>query len=439
MLHNDAPLPSELTLEYTILGTALVDPVVLSMAIEKLIDDDFYSSACQEIFKIAKSMVEAKIPFDIITLNSRLEQMNRQDLFTGVVSEIIGCVGVPENCEGYIEALSRFGVLRRLVVAGNEITRLGYDYETDFDSVIDQAEGLIQNAISRAENSHESDMAQVMSDTVDHLNRIRSGEMYGLSTGFEKMDKMLCGYEPANLIIIAGRPSSGKTSYGTATALNLAVLQRIPVAIFSLETSKIQLGQRMTAQWAEVNLLQLRNGYLPKDKYRVVMEKMPEVANAPIYIDDESMLTLAQFRSRARKMIQKYGVQLFIIDFLQLMGRSDRDDENAALSKITRGLKTTAKDFNIPIIALSQLSRANEKRVKNKTRPQLSDLRGSGSIEQDADVVIFTHREWMYDKNHDETDAELIIGKQKNGPTETVNLYYIKNCSMFKNDAPGGW
>ena len=429
--------PSDTRLEYTILGTAMIEPVVLNMAIEQLRDDDFYSSSCQDIFRVMKSMVNSKIVVDSVALESRLNQMNREDLLL-VIGDIAGSIGVIEHCEGYIEELSQIAVRRRLDTVGMQMQRLAYDFDAEYTEVIDQCESMVQNAIVRSSMSKESNMTEVMSMTVDHLHKIHTGSKFGITTTFPKLDEFLCGYEPAQLIIVAGRPSSGKTSFVTSTALNLAINEKIPVAIFSLETSKVQLGQRMLCQWSNINLLQLRKGVLPRHEYAQMYDKMGLIAEAPIYIEDESMITLGEFRSKTRKLISKYGIKLVIIDYMQLMGHSERDDF-AGVTKISRGLKATAKDLKIPIMALSQLSRANEKRTKGDVRPKLSDLRQSGAIEQDADVVLFVHRHNIYDNNHDENDAEIIIGKQKNGPTETAHLHFIKNCAQFLNEAPEKW
>lgn len=416
----------------------LIDKVVLAMAVEQLREDDFYIERCKELFKIMKSMVQTGMPVDIITVSSKLDDVSRGDLIE-LLTEISGCIGTIENCEGYIEILAQEGGKRRLIIASNEISRLCYDMDVEYDDIVDGSEALIQNAIVREMKTLESNMTDVMMMTINHLEKIHSGVQYGIPTGFAKLDEHIGGYEPGQIIIVAGRSSQGKTSFVTATALNLAIKEKIPIAIFSLETSKVQLGQRMMSQWGEANLLLLRKNALLKTDYNRVLERSGEIADAPIYIDDEPLLTLSQFRSKLRKMISKYGVKLAIIDYLQLMDWKDKD-ENSGLTKITRGLKITAKDFGIPIMPLSQLSRANEKRTKGSIRPMLSDLRGSGAIEQDADVVLFVHRPHYYDKERaDPNDAEIIIGKQKNGPTETVHLYFQKDCAMFRNEAPEQW
>jgi replicative DNA helicase len=432
------PLPHNKELEYTIIGTSLVDKVVLSMAIEQLREDDFYFERCKDLFKIMKDMVQSKIPVDLITLDARLVTVRREEL-RELVDDVSSNIGTIENCEGYIELLAQEGIKRRLIVVSNEIQRMCYDFDVEFDKITDESEKLIQGAIVREMKSKGSNMTEVMSKTMDHLQKIHMGTQYGIPTGFAKLDELLGSYEPSQVIIVAGRASQGKTSFVTATALNLAIFNKIPVAFFSLETSEVQLGQRILSQWGGVNLLLLRKGILRKQDSARIMEKAGEIADAPIYIDDESLLTLGQFRSKLRKMISKFGIKLAIVDYLQLMGHSERD-QNQGIAKITRGMKITAKEFGIPIMLLSQLSRANEKRGGKKMKPMLSDLRDSGAIEQDADVVLFVHRPYYYDKEkEDPTVAEIIIGKQKNGPTETVPLHFQSDCAMFFNDAPECW
>lgn len=407
------------------------------MAIEGLRDDDFYIERCRELFRVMKSMVNEKIPVDTITLESRLKSA-RLDELSEFAIEIAERIGTIANCEGYIELLRQIGGKRRLSVAANEIDRMCYDPDLEYDSIVDNSEKLIQDAVVKESGTQESNMTEIMSMTIDHMEKVHTGTRYGVPTGFKKLDDLMGGYEPDQLIIVAGRPGMGKTSFATATALYLGLEHKIPTAIFSLEMSKVQLGQRMLSQWAEINLLKLRNGWVPKRDYPAMYEKITELAEAPIYVDDCSLLTLPQLRSKARKLIAKRGVKMIIIDYVQLMGYSE-SDPNIGISKITRGLKMTSKDLGVPVMLLSQLSRANEKRTKVDVRPKLSDLRSSGAIEQDADVVLFTHRHSLYDEKVSNNDIEVIIGKQRCGPLDTAHLYYIPECSMLKNEAPETW
>ncbi len=416
----------------------MADSTVLNIAIEQLRDDDFYYESHRDIFKIMKVMVQSRLPVDMITMNTRLESHNKSDLIP-ILDEVSGSIGVAANLEGYIEEVSALGARRRLVIASHEIERLGYDHDTNFEEVIDSSEKLVQEAVARQQKSKESNMTEIMSMTMDHMAKVHQGSSFGITTGFPKLDEYLCGLEPAQTIIVAGRPSAGKTAFVTSMMLQQAIVHKIPVAFFSLETGKVQLGQRMLSQWAGINLMLLRKGVMPTREYGKIDANLNAIADAPIYIDDEPLLTLSQFRSKIRKMISKYGIKVAYIDYVQLMKYDERLDPNTGISRISRGLKITAKDMGIPIIFLSQLSRDNEKRKKGDVRPKLSDLRDSGSLEQDSDVVMFVHRHHKYDPEHDKHDAEIIIAKQKNGPCDTVHLHFDPECANFINEKETEW
>lgn len=750
------------------------------MAIEQLREDDFYLERCKDLFIIMKNMVQSKVPVDLITLDARLETVRREDL-RELVDDVSSNFGTIENCEGYIELLAQEGVKRRLIIVSNEIQRMCYGYDSEFQEIVTNSENLIQGATTRACSSNESGMTEVMSKTVDRMNDIHRGVVYGVTTGFQKLDEEMCGFEPGHLIFVAGRPSMGKChtkntpilmfdgsvkmvqdvvvgdrlmgpdskprivlslatgvektyivkqAYGidygvneshmlslkrsrngkgknpkvkhgdvldisvkeylgksdkfknnfkgykvgvefeerdvtlepyfiglwigdgtsenavitkpdieiyeylssyakrigcvvashkyegkcqqynikgnngyivkglkglnlinnkhipnnylinseinrlellaglldsdgyydkcregyeitqkdknlayqikfladtlgfrttinkkigsissigfkglyykvlisgdvwriplrikrkisniitnkkdwtmskisivengynqyfgfvidgdhryllgdctvthntalvTAMALNMAINHQIPVSFFSLETTKVELGLRMLSQWSEVNLLQLRKGVLPTRFLPQVYEKTGVLADAPIQIDDNSGLTIGDLRSKLRKHKSKYGTRICFIDYLQLMSGSKKNyhAKRDEVVELSRGLKATAKDLKIPIVVLSQLSRESEKRGNKGRKPILSDLKESGSIEEDAEVVLFVHREWYYDKEKgDENKAEIIIAKQKNGPTDTVELYFKRDCAMFYNDRPEQW
>lgn len=433
------PLPHSRDLERTILGTAMADSTVLNIAIEQLRDDDFYYESHRDIFKIMKVMVQGRLPVDMITMNTRLESHNKSDLLP-VLDEVSGSIGVAANLEGYIDEVKALGARRRLAIASHEIERLAYDHDTSFEEVVDTSEKLMQEAVAQQQKSNESNMTDIISRTMDHMQKIHQGSSFGITTGFPKLDEYLCGLEPAQTIIIAGRPSAGKTAFATAMMLQQAIVNKIPIAFFSLETGKVQLGQRILSQWSGINLMMLRKGIMTKDMARKIHENVNAIADAPIYIDDEPLLTINQFRSKIRKMKSKYGIKVAYIDYMQLMKFEERLDSNTGIGRISRGLKITAKDMDMPIVALSQLSRENEKRKKGNVRPILSDLRDSGSIEQDADVVLFVHRHHKYDPEHcSVNDAEIIIAKQKNGPCDTVHLHFDPECANFINEKETEW
>ena len=429
---DDTMMPVALDIEATILGTCMLDPVVLDMAIDRLRDDDFYTNSRQELFQVMKRMVEAGHRVDLISLESQLKLLHKENLIE-LMLETADSICTQKNAESHIDILSNLGVMRRLILASNEIQRLCYGYEGEFDAVLEKSESLIYHATLQTQKGNVVDSQQVMSETFSGLERVYKGESIGVTTGYRDLDNEVCGFEPGDLVIIAGRPSMGKTAFCLSMAMEQAIVHRIPVAIFSLEMGRAQLGQRMLSRESRVPIYKMRKRLCSREDFGKMNEVASRISGAPIYMDDEPLLTLSSFRSKLRMMISKYGVRAAYIDYLQLMKFDERYDDNKALGLTTRGLKLTATNFGLPVIVLSQLSRKIDSRTKKARVPMLSDLRGSGSIEQDADVVLFTHREFLYTKNEEDKEKiSILIAKQRNGPVGDVTLKFVGGCTSVE-------
>ncbi len=429
--------PQSLDVEKTILGSMLIDNEAAVRALELLDDECFYSSGHKKIFIAMKELFEKSNPIDIITVADLLRRKNWiQDVGEEVyLSELVENITTSGNIDYYSGLLREKATLRYLITAAAEITTDCFDSEQEPQMILDTAEKRIFNiSESRISSSFES-TASLLSRTFADIEEYAKGGIKGVPTGFTGLDEMTTGLQRGDLIIIAGRPSMGKTAFILSLALHAAAVAKNSTAIFSLEMSKGQLVQRMLCAEARVNMHSLRSGTLPKRDYPKLSLAAGPLSEAPIYIDDTPAITVLELRAKARRLKAKHNLDLLIIDYLQLMGSSGKaESRQQEISTISRSLKGVAKELDVPVIALSQLSRAVEQRTGNH-RPQLSDLRESGAIEQDADVVMFVYRDEVYNKD-DETNkgkAEIIIGKQRNGPIGDVKLAFVKDFARFEN------
>lgn len=430
-LVTDRPLPSDLDIEATILNVAINDNTALSMMLEQVTAQDFYSSKNSDLFSLIAKMVEKKIAVDIISVDSEIIARCMEDRLGNVIVDISDKVCAIENYESKLQILAGISMLRKTIQACAETTRMCYyPDEMSYDDIADMSQGLIRDATERVVKSEEADMNTVMSGVFSYVESFHNGSLSRILTGFSKLDQSL-SIDSTDFIILAGRPSMGKTAFVTALAKSIAK-NGSGVGFFSLEMSKTQLGQRLVCDEAELSIFLMRNNKLPKRDYPKLAMAAGPISELPIVIDDTPIVTLGLVRSKIRKWISKHNIKLIIIDYLQLMQTDDKLDQNRSLEKLSRGLKLTCKEFGVPIIALSQLSREGAKRGKN-TRPMLSDLRGSGAIEQDADTVMFIHRQHVYDESHPKEDAEIIIAKQRNGPSETVHLEFKPEFAGFRD------
>jgi replicative DNA helicase len=441
-LLSDRIPPQALDVERSVLGSMLIDPAAVAQAMELLSDQCFYTTAHQRIFSCMSEMFEHDTAIDILTIAEELRKRGHLESIgaEAYLSELVENVATAANVEHHARILLEKWTLRSLITASAQVTTECFGMERPAQEVLDQAEAKIF-AISEAriKNGFES-MHNLLQTTFKDIERYaREGGVQGVRTGFTKLDEMTSGLQKSDLIIVAGRPSMGKTAFCLSIAMNATIRSPnvSPCAIFSLEMSKSQIAQRMLCSEARVNMHLLRSGHLPKRDFPKLSLAAGPLSEAPIYVDDTPAITVLEVRAKARRMkAQQGGLGLIIIDYLQLMGSSGSvESRQQEISQISRSLKGIAKELEVPVIALSQLSRAVEQRGGDH-RPQLSDLRESGAIEQDADVVMFVFRESRYNPDLDESKkgmAEIIIGKQRNGPIGKVDVAFIEDYARFEN------
>ncbi len=435
--------PQNIEAEEAILGGILLDPEAISRISDRLKPEAFYISAHKDIYQAALRLQAQGKPTDLLSVTSwlsdheLLSKIGGRNKLALLVDRTISSVNIDALAQLVIEKHQR----RQLIKAGNEIVQLGYETETDLPIVIDKAEQKVFGISQERSASGLIHISDTLIDTFQEIEERHEGvALPGVASGFYDLDAMTSGFQRSDLIIVAARPSMGKTAFCLNLAHNIAVSYKLPVAIFSLEMSQEQLVQRLLASEAGIESTYLRSGRISQTQWEPLSRAIGLLSETPVYIDDTANITLNEMRSQARRLQTEVGIDLglIIIDYLQLMDTAG-DNRVQELSKITRGLKGLARELSVPVIALSQLSRGVESRT-NK-RPMLSDLRESGSIEQDADLVIMLYRDEYY--NSDTPDrgiAEIIIAKHRNGPTGTVKLLFEPQFTKFKNLArPGNY
>lgn len=420
--------PSSMEAEQSVLGAMLLSENCVLAAVEKLREEDFYVESHRRIWRAMYDLSALSKPVDLVTVTERMEQsapLSLEELT--YLSDLTQAVPSTRNIDVYIGIIKEKSRLRRLIAACAEIADLGYKAEAPAAEVLNIASDLIYKiADEQAERSlvHVRTALMESYELISKAAKSKDGLM-GVGTGFPLMDKKLSGFQPSQLIVVAGRPGMGKTSFALNIAEHVAVKEGRPVAIFSLEMSRDQLGMRLLCAGAQVDSQNARTGALSEKDFYSLADAMVPLEGAPIYIDDTAIIGPTEMMAKLRRLRQQVGdLGLVVIDYLQLMDTGRRsENRQQEISQITRSLKVAAKELQVPIMLLSQLSRATEKR-ENK-RPMLSDLRESGAIEQDADVVLFLHREDYYsDDEQHKGDASIIIAKQRSGPTGTINVMW---------------
>jgi len=440
--------PHSLEAEESLLGSLLIDKDAIIKVADLIMPQDFYKEANKIIYDTIKEIYGRQEPIDIISLANRLEEKKQLAGIGGrsYLAQLSNAVATSGNISNYANIIQRKATLRRLQQAAADISRLSFDEEKEIDEILDETEKKVfgvsrkylKNAFLPIDN-----LLTAAFDRIDDLHKY-SGKLRGLSTGFSDLDNLLAGLQKSDLIILAARPSVGKTSLAMDIARQAAIKNKEGVGIFSLEMSKEQLVDRMLCSQANVSLWKMRTGNLSDKEndndFARIGEAMGKLAEAPIYIDDSGTLSIMEIRAKARRLQMEKGLGLIIIDYLQLMeGRGKYGDNRVQeIAEISRGLKSIARELNIPILALAQLSRAVE--LTHPAIPKLSHLRDSGSIEQDADVVMFIYRK-AADRGYNIDDlpmderhrAEIYIAKHRNGPTGKVDLFFDENTVSFKN------
>lgn len=419
------------------LGAILVNNENYYTVIEGVSVEDFYLESHRLIFRKMSEIIDLSKAVDLITLQDGLQRDSHLETVGGIsyLSSLMD--GIPHlvNIGHYIQIIREKSLFRQMIRATNQTMLECFDQADPAEEVLDRGE---RRLFELSENRSEvglTPVGEMREETRRVIEKLYTERemVTGVATGFSDLDRMTSGFQPADLVILAARPSMGKTAFSLNIAQHVAMRSNQPVAIFSLEMSKAQLLMRILCAEAMVDAHRVRTGYLSKDDFGKLVDALGRVASSPIYIDDSSSLTIMQMRAKARRLKAEFGLGLIVVDYLQLMSGFGRfENRNQEISGISRGLKALAKELHVPVVALSQLSRAPEQRAGREHRPQLSDLRESGSIEQDADVVAFIYREEVYNPSEDnEGRAELIISKQRNGPIGTVKLAFQKQFTRF--------
>ena len=433
----EKPLPSSEDGERVILGAILLDNELISQAIELLSPEDFYSPRNRRIFKAMISLFENSERIDPILIGEELKKDGQIDSIGGVSAITNLTYGLPHfsNIQDYAKIVHDKAITRNLIKVCNQIVSEALAEEDDADVILDNAEQMIfalAEERTRQGFTHVKPVAEDVLAKVQEYAKRETHALTGLATGFRELDQMTSGLQKTDLIIIAARPSMGKTALCLTMAQNAAIQERATIALFSLEMSKEQLVMRMLSSEARVDAHRFRTGYLTREEWGKLAGSIGTLSETNIFIDDTAGISVLEMRAKARRLVaEKKSLDLIIVDYLQLMSGSGRtESRQQEVSKISRELKGLAKEMNVPVIALSQLSRAPE--VRNPPRPLMSDLRESGSIEQDADVVAFIYREEYYKPSDENANvAEILISKQRNGPTGTVKLAFLKEYTRF--------
>ena len=440
-------LPHSTEAERAVLGAILLDNDILDQAAEMLKSDDFYVEGHRTVFTTMLALATSSKAIDSLTLREELQRSDSLEAVGGVVYIASLLDGVPRvsNVEHYANIIREKSLLRRLVHSANEILVRSFSDEENPGHLLEAAEKAIFEIGQEKIRGGFVELPEILAATYKHIAALheRKELVTGLPTGFTELDQLLSGLQPSDLIIIAARPGLGKTSLALNIAQHLAVRENKVTGVFSLEMSAHQLGMRLLCSEARVDGHKMRSGYLSKEDWKALAKATSRLSQVQMFIDDTPGITILEMRSKARRLKAQHGLDLLIVDYLQLMsgvttGRSRAENRQQEISTISRSLKGLAKELDLPLIAISQLSRAPEQR-RGDHRPQLSDLRESGSIEQDADVVLFIYRKDIYKREEelDEEDsyAQIIIGKQRNGPTGTVKLAFVDQWTRFENPA----
>jgi replicative DNA helicase len=431
--------PQHIEAEQSILGGILIENDAINRVTEILDADDFYRDTHRKIFNALINLSERDEPADLITLTNELRKIDQLDSIGGAsyIASLIDSVPTAANIEYYAKIVREKAILRKLIQTSTEIITQSYEDRGDVEGFLDEAERAIFDISERRVRPSFYSIREIVKDSFTTIERLfkKKELVTGVPSGFKELDRMTAGFQPSDLIIIAGRPSMGKTAFCLDVAEYAAIDNKIPVAIFSLEMSKEQLVIRMLCSQAHVEGTRLRTGYLNESDWPKLTIAAGNLSEAPIYIDDTAALSALELRAKARRLKADRGLGMVIVDYLQLMkGRARVESRQQEISEISRSLKALAKELNIPVIAVSQLSRKTEERTGN--RPQLSDLRESGAIEQDADLILFIYRDEVYNRSEDNPNrgkAEVIIGKQRNGPIGKIDLAFLDKFTTFKD------
>ena len=427
-------LPHDMEAEQAVLGSLLVDRDAMSAVRDYLEPDDFYAERNGLIYRAACTLNDQGEAIDTLTLRAELEKMNSLNRAGGVayIAETSMVAPSAASVRHYADIVVSHAMRRRLIAAGGEVTALGFDASLSTDEAVDRAEQKVYGVSDQRRGDEATHIAPVLKETWGILEeRLAKKQLvHGVPTNISGLDAVTQGLQAGELIILAARPSVGKTSFALNIARNASVLGKRPVAVFSLEMTKQSLVQRLICSEAGVDSHLLSTGQADGAAFQRIARAMDALTTAPMWIDDTPAVSISALRARARRMKSQHQIELIVVDYLQLMRGGRQESRVQEVSDISSGLKSIAKELNVPVLALSQLSRESERRENRQ--PQLSDLRDSGSIEQDADVVLFIYRPGMHKDDVDKSVTELIVAKNRNGPTTKIDLHFVANQTTFR-------
>lgn len=435
--------PQNLDAEKSLLGAILISDNIIADVVASITPEDFYETKHQLIFAAMLALYETNRPIDLLTLTTQLKAHKNLDKAGGstYLTSLTNYISSAAHATAYADLVSAASTRRRLITTATSITEMAYEDDTDMTVLLDEAEKELFSVSGKVVKTDAVSMEDILTDTFDRLEELskNKGALRGLKTGFHDLDRMTAGFQKSDLIIIGARPAMGKTTFAQNLLYNVASINKSPVLFFSLEMSKAQITDRMLSDVSGVKSWNIRTGDLSGDDFAKIADAMAEMSDLPIYIDDSSAMSIMEMRTKARRAQHDHKISMIIVDYLQLMSGSPASIRSGnrvqEVSEISRGLKQMARELDIPVIALAQLSRAVTGR--DDPRPVLSDLKESGSIEQDADMCIFIHRPDYYKQNKPDfvptNITELLIQKHRNGPVGKVDLYFNSEILRFQS------
>ena len=433
-------LPQNIEAEVGVLGSMLLDNDAVNLAVQMLCKDSFYKTPHQELFQTIVDLYDRDRAVDLVILKEELKKRSLLEKVGGIeyLMELEESVPTAANIEYYARIVQEKAVKRSLIDAAIRIQKDSYEETYDSDTLLDKAESLVFEIGQKKASAPSAKLCELLKITFDQIEKYhdKKNKLTGLSTGYADLDDITCGLQSSELIVVAGRPSMGKTSLALNILQHAGIVENKPAVLFSLEMSSNQVAQNMLCSHAKVNAHDLRRGFLKEHEWSQLSLAMGALSEGAIFIDDTPGLSILELKAKARRLKSHHDIQLIVIDYMQLMEAPKAESRQQEISVISRGLKSLARELGIPIIAVSQLNRSVESREGNK--PRMSDLRESGSIEQDADVIMLLYREEYYDPQKNPGVAEVIIAKQRNGPVGTVSLTFLKEFMRFESLAYPG-
>ncbi|MBG9749572.1 DNA helicase [Bacillus thuringiensis] len=436
---GDMDIPNYIEAEKVVIGSILLEPDTIEKVLQKLVVNDFYSSNNRIVFECILSLHQENSPIELVSVTTKLQEMNQLgNVSVGYLADLAEGVSSTAGIDYYIDLIKDSAGKRKLNKIGQKLVQESYNYEKDTEELISEAEQLLTDISNQQTKDDRMRTAlDIVTSTYENIETMvnQKGDLTGIPTGYTELDRMMSGLNSSDLIIVAARPSVGKTAFGLNIAQNVATIAREPVAIFSLEMESEQLMKRMLCAEGNIDAQALRNGNLSGTDWSKLMMAMGVISNAPLFIDDTPGISVEEIRRKCRKLKREHGLSLILIDYLQLvtlLHSKNGENRQQEVSTISRLLKSLARELKVPVIALSQLSRGVE--ARQDKRPMMSDIRESGSIEQDADVIAFLYRDDYYNADTDNKNTiEVILAKQRNGPVGVVELAFLKEYNKFVN------